>query len=466
MKKIFLTYLVAISGLATFGQNITGDWNGVLDVQGMKMRLVFHIENTEEGLASIMDSPDQNVSGIPVTSTEFKNDTLTLKVKNAGIEYIGVLNDTGDVEGNFSQNGMVFKMNLTKNKIQKSELKRPQEPEEPFPYHSETVKFKNKNAKIKLAGTLTLPNQTEKFPAVVLISGSGPQDRNESILGHKPFLVLSDYLTRQGIAVLRYDDRGFAESEGDFGSATTLDFAKDAEAAVEFLKSHKNIDSENIGIIGHSEGGLIAPIVARDNSAVAFIVLMAGTGIPGDELLYLQQKLIGEVSGLSEIQIENSVENNKQAYKILSNSENITKAKSKLKSFYQKALKENPDPQKPSNMTDEEYIDLVVSQIATPWFQTFINTNPADILQKVNCPVLAINGEKDLQVPPKENLQAIEKSLKTGGNQNITTIEYPNLNHLFQESKTGAPSEYAKIEQTIAPYVLEDISEWILIQVK
>lgn len=466
MKKILFIFLATISTVATFGQNITGDWNGILQVQGMKMRLVFHIENTDEGLVSEMDSPDQGAFGIPVTSTEFQNDTLTLKVQNAGIEYRGVLNETGNFDGNFTQNGMSFQMNLTQKEIQKSELKRPQEPEEPLPYHSENVKFKNKNAKIKLAGTLTLPSKSGKFPAVVLVSGSGPQDRNEALLGHKPFFVLSDYLTRQGIAVLRYDDRGFAESEGDFDSATSLDFAKDTEAAVEFLKSHKNIDSENIGIIGHSEGGLIAPIVARDNSTVAFIVLMAGTGIPGDELLYLQQKLIGKVSGLSEAQIENSIENNKQAYEILSNADNISEAKSELKDFYKKALQENPDPQKPQHMTDEEYIEMAVSEIAKPWFQTFINTDPADILRKVTCPVLAINGEKDLQVPPNENIQAIEKALKDGGNNQLTTKIYPDLNHMFQESETGSPSEYAKIEQTIAPYVLKDISEWILIQVK
>ncbi|MFN2261373.1 MAG: alpha/beta hydrolase family protein [Psychroflexus sp.] len=466
MTKAVLLFVITLCSVATFGQNITGDWNGLLDVQGMKLRLVFHIENTKQGLDATMDSPDQGAFDIPVTSTEFKNDTLQLKIQNAGIEYLGVLNENDVFEGDFTQNGMVFEMNLSQKDIEKSDVKRPQEPEEPLPYYTEDINFKNKKAKIKLAGTLSLPQESGKFPAVVLISGSGPQNRNEELLGHKPFLVLSDYLTRNGIAVLRYDDRGVAESEGDFKSATSFDFAQDTEAAVEFLKSHKHIDVKNIGLIGHSEGGLIAPIVAKDNASVAFIVFMAGTGIPGDELLYLQQKLIGKVSGLSEAQIENSIENNKQAYEILSNADNISEAKTKLKDFYQKALQENPDPQKPKNMSDEAYIDMAVSEIATPWFQTFINTNPADILKQVSCPVLAINGEKDLQVPPDENIQAIEKALKDGGNTKLTTKVYPDLNHLFQESETGSPSEYAKIEQTIAPYVLEDISEWILSKVE
>jgi hypothetical protein len=308
---------------------------------------------------------------------------------------------------------------------------------------------------------LTLPAKVGIFPVVVLISGSGPQNRDEELLGHKPFLVLSDYLTRNGIAVLRYDDRGVAKSEGDFKTATSLDFASDAEAAVSYLKTRKEIDKKKIGLIGHSEGGIIAPMVASKSKDISFIVLLAGTGIPGNQILLLQQELIGKASGASESDLYKSHEINSAIFDIVIKSNNTDTLRNELTGFLMQKLKESANSQKPEGISDSDFVKSQVDQISTPWMQYFIKYDPAPTLERVKCRVLALNGEKDLQVPANENLPAIKSDLLKSGNKNVTTKEFPNLNHLFQECKTGLPAEYAQIEQTISPVVLVEIVKWI-----
>ena len=304
------------------------------------------------------------------------------------------------------------------------------------------------------------------LPALSLRSGSGPQNRDEELLGHKPFLVLADYLTKNGIAVLRFDDRGTAESTGNFKTATSLDFARDVEFAIKYLQTRKEINKNQIGLIGHSEGGIIAPMVAAESNDINFIVLLAGTGIRGDQLLLLQQELIGKVSGISDTELQKAKAINKGAFDIILKSNNVESLKSELTNYIKQTLIDNPESEKPSGMSEEDYIELQVSQITSPWMIYFIKYNPAPILEKVKCPVLAINGEKDLQVSPKVNLKAIENALEKGGNKNITTKELSGLNHLFQECETGLPGEYATIEQTFSPIALAEILNWILKQVK
>ncbi len=311
-----------------------------------------------------------------------------------------------------------------------------------------------------------MPSEGKDFPAVVLISGSGPQDRDEALLGHKPFLVLSDHLTKQGIAVLRYDDRGTAESEGDFSAATSADFKTDVASAVDYLKSREEIDSKNIGLIGHSEGGIIAPMVAVESKDVAFIILMAGTGIRGDDLLLRQSELIGRASGMSDDQIKTTREFNQGAYDIVVNTVNEATIREDLKQYLEEAVTKNPDLATANGLKEEVFVDQILGQLTSPWMSYFIKHDPSKVLQKVDCPVLAIVGEKDLQVPAKVNLEAIEEALKAGGNTNYTIKELPGLNHLFQEAKTGSPSEYAQIDQTISPDALELMSSWILEHVK
>jgi fermentation-respiration switch protein FrsA (DUF1100 family) len=466
MKNLTLVILTSLFSLTIYGQDITGQWNGALKIQGTQMRLVFNITQSDNGFSSTMDSPDQGAKGIPTTTTSFENSILKITVANAKIEYEGTLGQDNIIVGKFKQGGQSFPMNLSKEKIEKEKLVRPQEPIKPFPYYSEDITFENKKAGINLAGTLTLPNKEGVFPVVILISGSGPQNRDEELLGHKPFLVLSDFLTKNGIAVLRYDDRGTALSKGDFKTATSADFATDVESAIAYLKTRKEINKNKIGLIGHSEGGLIAPMVASKSKYVAFIILLAGTGIQGDSLLLLQKKLIEEASGISKEDIQKGQLSNRKVFDIVNKSTSVEQLTSDLTIYFKQLLKDNPNTQKPAGMSDDDFVKLQVKQIASPWMQYFIKSNPAPALEKVKCPVLAVNGEKDLQVPPKENLEAIKKALTKGGNKNVTTKELPNLNHLFQECKTGSPDEYATIEQTFSPIALTEILKWLQTQTK
>jgi uncharacterized protein len=466
MRKTVLILFVILTNLSIYAQDISGKWNGILKVQGTQLRLVFNIAQTEKGYSSTMDSPDQGAKGIPVTSTIFENSILKLEISNASIQYEGTLAKNNTFIGTFKQGGQSFPLALTKEEIEKENVRRPQEPTKPYPYYSEEVEFQNTKDKIVLAGTLTLPERNGKFPAVILISGSGPQNRDEELLGHKPFLVLSDYLTKNGIAVLRFDDRGTAESTGNFKTATSLDFARDVEFAIKYLQTRKEINKNKIGLIGHSEGGIIAPMVAAKSKDINFIVLLAGTGIRGDQLLLLQQELIGKASGISDEDLQKSKAINKGAFDIILKSNDTDSLKTELTNYIKEALKDNPESEKPKGMSEDDYVNLQVNQLVSPWMNYFIKYNPAPTLEKVKCPVLAINGEKDLQVPAKVNLGAIEKALKKGGNKRITTKELPNLNHLFQECKTGSPSEYSTIEQTISPIALKEILNWLNIQIK
>lgn len=460
MKKLAFTILAGLISLTFFGQEITGQWNGILKVPGAQLRLVFNIEKTANGISATMDSPDQGAKGIPVSNSSFENSVLKMAISQAQIEYEGTLGKDNIIVGNFKQAGQNFPLNLSKEKAEKEIPIRPQEPKKPYSYHSEDIIFENKKAGITLVGTLTLPKQDGNFPAVILISGSGPQNRDEELLGHKPFLVLSEYLTKNGIAVLRYDDRGVAASKGNFKTATSVDFATDVEAGIAYLKTRKEINKSKIGLIGHSEGGIIAPMVATQSKDVAFIVLLAGTGIQGDQLLLLQQQLIGKASGMSDEALQKIKSNNTKIFDIANKSTSIEQLQTDLTNY----IKQNPSTEKPAGMTEEEFVKLQVQQIATPWMHYFIKYNPAPTLEKVKCPVLALNGEKDLQVPPKENLGAIKAALSKGGNKNVTTVELPNLNHLFQECKTGSPQEYATIEQTFSPTALTEITKWIKTQ--
>ena len=461
MKKNFIIGLLLISSAIVFGQDITGDWNGSLKVQSMQLRLVFHVTKTDAGYSATMDSPDQGAKGIPMSKATFENSILTIEMAAAQIEYTGKLDSTGMVVGTFKQAGQTFPLNLSRKAIEKEVVKRPQEPTKPYPYYSEEINFENTKDKITLAGTLTLPKKEGKFPVVVLITGSGPQNRDEELMGHKPFLVLSDYLTRNGIGVLRFDDRGTFASKGNFAKATTNDFVTDVESAVNYLKTRKEIDSRHIGLIGHSEGGIIAPIVAVRSKDVSFIVLMAGTAIPGSELLLLQQDLIGRANGMKEVDLKMVADLNSHIYKMVDEINNTDTLKAKVTNYLMAKSKELPDLNIPKGSTVNDFIDLQIKQLISPWMLNFIRYNPAPILEKVKCPVLAINGSKDLQVPANVNLPAIEKALKKGGNKKVTITELPGLNHLFQECITGAPSEYYSIEQTMSPLALNEITNWI-----
>ena len=339
-------------------------------------------------------------------------------------------------------------------------LNRPQEPHPPFPYRTEEVTFKNITAGIVLAGTLTIPEKEGSYPVAILITGSGPQNRNEELFGHKPFLVLADYLTRQGFAVLRYDDRGVAKSGGDFINATTFDFASDAEAAMEFVKKRREIDTTKIGFIGHSEGGIIAPIVASRHADVAFIVLMAGAGLTGEQILLKQSALISKAEGQDEKSIKANDKLSRDIYVVLKKNQDNGKAEQKIRTLITAFDKKSTGDTSYHRLTEPE-IKNQVQSLTSPWFRCFLTLNPEEYLSKVQCPLLAIAGSLDLQVPPEENLHAIEKAMIFGGNSSYVTEELPGLNHLFQNATTGSPAEYPKIEETISPGVLDLIGKWL-----
>ena len=443
-------------------QTITGSWLGSLQAGGARLRIVFHIVADEDGsLSATMDSPDQGALGIVVGEVSSEDAHVRLGLPNIGGVYEGILiNDGLKMEGTWHQSGMTFPLELERTE-EVPQVNRPQEPLRPFPYEEENVRYRNDPAGVDIAGTLTLPPGDGPFPVVLLITGSGPQERNETIVGHKPFLVLADHLTRRGIAVLRVDDRGIGESTGTFATATSEDFAGDVRAGVAFLKDHDRINGDLIGLIGHSEGGMIAPMVAAESDDVAFIVLMAGTGINGEELLYLQSQLINRANGAGEETIRKNHDLQKRIFTIVKETPDPVAATQKLNAFAATYLEEISASELAELGLTEQTLKAQLIQLNTPWFRYFLTYDPVPALEKVTVPVLALNGEKDLQVPPKENLRTIEQALKAGGNTQFTVRELPGLNHLFQTSTNGSPNEYAVIEETISPVALNLISSWI-----
>jgi uncharacterized protein len=466
-KILTLIFIFIFISFCAFTQDITGSWNGMLSFQGMQLQIVFNISKNDQHMyTATMDSPNQGAKDIPVSEVVFGNGQIKLVINSANIAFEGTLENDNIFMGTFKQSAYSFPLKLTKEKLEEKVIAKPQDPVKPYPYRSEDVLFENKIAGITLAGTLTLPQKEGIYPAVILISGSGPQNRDSELLGHRPFLVIADYLTRNGIAVLRFDDRGTGASEGNFQSGTSMDFASDVDAGVQYLLNRMDIAKNKIGLVGHSEGGLIAPIVAARSKDISFIILLAGPGLPGDQILLLQQELISRTSGVSESDIQKTLQDNRNIFDIISKTNDDHKLKSEVSQHIRQILDKDPSPQLPAGMTKEEFISMQVNQITSPWMKFFITYDPRPTLQKVKCPVLAINGEKDLQVPPKENLTAIESSLKKGKNKNVTCKEFAGLNHLFQECTTGAPSEYAIIAQTFSPAVLEEMVQWIKVYSK
>ncbi|MCK5572972.1 MAG: alpha/beta fold hydrolase, partial [Bacteroidetes bacterium] len=365
------------------------------------------------------------------------------------------------IVGIWKQSGMSFPLQLRRSESVEP-VQRPQTPQKPYPYKEEEITFQNINADIILAGTLTIPSGPGSHPAAILISGSGSQDRDETVFGHKPFLVLSDYLTRRGIAVLRYDDRGVRGSTGDRVSATSKDFAGDVLAGLRYLGQRSEIDRERVGLIGHSEGGIIAPMVATISTDVAFIVLMAGTGLRGDRIIIQQAELIARASGTPETQIEKNLKANETIFAIVQREPDKYIREQQVRHVLEQFIADMNDAERKRLGDPEKFIDSQVQAVMTPWVRFLLKYDPRPALEQVTCPVLAITGEKDLQVPPQENLAEIDRALQRGGNTDVTVKMLPGLNHLFQTAETGNIAEYSIIEETISPAALVIISEWIL----
>ncbi len=451
MKKIILFTVSLCLAISAISQDITGSWNGILDVGAAKLPLVINISEKDGKFSATMDSPSQGAKGIPVNTVVFENLKLSFMITALSAKYEGLVKNDS-IFGTFTQSGMSFPLNFSRMNAPIITNK-PQDPKPPYPYNSEDVRFENKKAGITLAGTLTLPKEGQKFSAVVLVTGSGQQNRDEEVLGHRPFLVLADYLTRNGIAVLRYDDRGVAESTGDYKSATFDDFTTDAAAAVAYLKTRKEINPKKIGVAGHSEGGTIAFLLASEkNSDLAFIVSLAGMAIPGDSLLQMQRYLIGKTAGVS----DKDIAQNEELVRLV---DSISHAHSD--DFILQNMENIIDNLLPDSLKNNDAIKAVFKQgfqqMMNAEMKSLMNCNPAQALKNIQCPVLALNGEKDLQVPADVNLNRVKTLVKSP----VTVKKYPSLNHLFQHCTTGLPAEYGVIEETISPEVLKDIADWI-----
>jgi pimeloyl-ACP methyl ester carboxylesterase len=440
-----------------------GLWEGPVKAGGLELRLAFEVKNDGQGkLTATMTSLDQGAEPIPCPEVTFADGKLTIGIPKLKVQFTSTLSADGTaLKGELEQAGQKYPLELQR--VEKfSTRNRPQHPKRPYPYADEDVTFENTQAKITLAGTLTLPKGPGPFPAVVLVTGSGPQDRDETLLGHKPFLVLADHLTRHGIAVLRFDDRGVGKSGGKHEGATSADFATDARAAVTYLKGRKEIDPKRIGIAGHSEGGLIAPMVAAEHPGdVAFLVLLAGPGLPGDEVLRTQLRAVLKAADEKTEAAELAVRLQatvlpvaKQPGPAAERKKKVTKAAT---DFFDGLTK---DQQKQLG-GDREAVAAGLSRLGDDWMHYFLTYDPRPALGKVTCPVLAVAGELDVQVSADTNLAAIERAMKAGGNERVTTKVFPKLNHLFQHAKTGSPGEYGQIEETFAPEVLTFVTEWI-----
>jgi pimeloyl-ACP methyl ester carboxylesterase len=469
MKKTALFILILIV-LADFNQiqaqdkidknYIAGSWLGKLELGAVSLRVIFNLSVTgNDTLSATLDSPDQGAKNIKVGPVTLEGKDIRIIAPLLLAEYNGTFKNDTLIEGTFKQAGKTMPLNLTK--LKKSfTIYRPQRPKSPFPYLSEDVTFKNNKADINLAGTLTVPEGGGPYPAVIMITGSGSQNRNEELMGHEPFLVIADYLTRNGIAVLRCDDRGVGQSQGTPLNTTSADHATDVEAALHYLRTRKEIDPKRVGLAGHSEGGLIAPIVASNNPEVAFIISLAGTGVPGEMILNRQNKDISLASGLKAKEVKEGISINKKLFSVLKKESDNAKAEARIAEVYKKALiRKKKSPEEVDQALKQ--LNASLSPVSYNWFRYFISTDPAVFWEKVKCPVLALNGEKDMQVAADVNLPAIEKAVKSGGNNRVRTVKLPELNHLFQHCTTGLPAEYGEIEETISPEVLKIMSDWI-----
>jgi len=448
---------------------IEGIWQGTLKFSGAELRVVFTIsKNQDNTLTATMDVPEQNASDIPVDEIVFDNGNIRLEITPVEGVFKGKLAQDGEtIDGQWTQSGMTLPLVLERTD-KKLVINRPQEPKPPFPYRVEEVVFENKDAGITLAGTLTSPHSEKPFPAVLLLSGSGPQDRDEAVFGHRPFLVLADDLTRRGIAVLRVDDRGVGGSTGSFDEITAEDFAADAMACVTYLKSRREIDPERIGLIGHSEGGMIAPMVAVQSPEIAFIILIASPGLPIEKMEYLEKARALKAKGAGDDLVAKKRALQESLFAVIRQETDGQVVQDQFTSiitaFFNGLSEEERKITEISKENLETHIQDQSRKLHSPWFRFYLPYDPGIVLRKVTCPVLAINGEKDVQVPPKENLPAVERALKTGGNKNYIVKELPGLNHLLQTAETGAISEYGKIEETMSPAALRIIGDWILKQ--
>lgn len=458
---------------------MAGSWEGNLHAGTVSLRVIFHIVTLEARWDGTMDSPDQGVRGIPISRIACDAGSVVFEIAAIGGTFMGTTDAAGSViEGVWKQSGMTFPLRLRKTDQTEGNAagRAPSLQHSAAPsgegnavpgaidrmFFSRQVWFTSPSAGITLAGTMTIPEGDGPFPAVVLITGSGPQDRDEMILGHKPFLVIAEHLARHGIASLRYDDRGVGMSEGEFQTATTFDFADDAEAALKYLVGQAHVDSRMLGLVGHSEGGIIAAMVAARQPAARFAVLLASPGIRGDRLLLLQNAELAQASGCSPYTIAQTQTINRRLYDLAISEEPDEVIRARIMDEMMAYLAEGADLSESERETVRQQASTVAGQLLSPWMRTFLMLDPSEYLKQLAIPVLALNGEKDLQVPAEENLAAIGAALEHSRSPFWNLVRLPGHNHLFQHAETGLPSEYGLLQESFAEEALQQMTDWIL----
>lgn len=465
---LFLSFYCLQGHAQQTEEPMEGSWQGVLKAGVVEYRLVFNLSlQNDQTWKATLDSPDQGAKGIPLGEVQLTEDSIRIEAPGLMGFYIGKIETPTRLKGEWHQAGRTYTLDLEKRE-EVFVLNRPQEPQPPYPYKEEEVRFQNDKQGFTLAGTLSIPDGEGPFPAVLLISGSGSQNRDEEIFGHKPFKVIADYLTRNGIAVLRYDDRGVGGSGGNAAVATTEDLAGDASAALNYLRSHNEIDIKRVGLIGHSEGGMIGFILASAHDHIAFLVSLAGPGMDGKSILLDQSEKIARLSGATEAILEENRNIMAAVYDIMIANESYPDWKDQtlnfVAEFYSQKLSGSY-----SDADIERSKENLLASIPEPayaWMRYFVMFDPAPLFSGIGCPVLALNGEKDCQVLAEQNISAMEKRLKDAGNIQTKALVLPGLNHLFQNCETGLPNEYGVIEETFDPATLELITNWIWEQVR
>ena len=455
-----------------------GTWSG--RIEAFSLGFVLHVDDGPCGqLVAKADSPDQGASGLPITGIRARLEdgtpTLEFEIAYLAVTFKGTLDAAAEtISGTFTQRGAAVPLSLNRGEAAAGKPKRPQEPEPPFPYVSEDLEIQNEDADLKLGGTLTIPEGEGPHPAVVLITGSGAQNRNEEIAGHKPFLVLADRLTRAGIAVLRTDDRGVGDSEGNTMESTLEDVAGDVRAQLDYLKTRPEIDGQRLGLLGHSEGGWVAPIVETTYPGLAFLVLLAGPAIGGEELLHVQTAAVLRTSGVSEDQVLNVRHFNDAVYTILKEDLSPEETLAKTQERWTQIHEELTDDELTAVYSIlgiarddlETHLRTQLPIVTSPWFRYLLTFDPRPVLRDVDIPVLAVLGEKDLQVPPDPNADTLAGLLRKNERDDVEIIVMDGLNHLMQRAETGLPTEYSQIEETINPRALRTIETWIVDIVK
>lgn len=459
LKSLVLLVFLFNSSLSQ--EDIDGRWEGSISIMNTELGIIVNFDTDNDSLTGTIDIPQQNASNLPLSNIRFNFPKLSfvLEIPTGNAEFDGeIIQDS--IKGSFQQSGIKGTFNLAKSSVDTLDILE----NEVLPYIEEEVVFHNGD--IKLSGTLTLPEYPGRHPAVVMITGSGPQDRNEEIYGFKIFKIIADHFTKNGIAVLRYDDRGVGESTGNISESTTEDFAGDVTEAVKYLQTRNDIRHDYIGLCGHSEGGIIAPLVASQYKDIAFIILMAGTGVTGEEVVLEQTELILKAEGMEDEEIKVSLEQSKKLFSHLKSGKEKDEIISELKKQVLESYEDIPKEQKELITDKDEYADKIAKskyeQLTSTWMSYFLSYDPVPALEKVTCPVLMLFSELDLQVSVVQNEKPMVAALVRGNNKDYEVKTFPKANHLFQTANTGSPSEYADLPKEFVPGFLDFITSWIL----